>query len=187
MVRHGRTSMKKPDKANEAQNVRIAIATDGSNPYGMSTASYSYWPMIVIPLNLPPKVLMQRKTIFLSLSFLGSEYTGKNLNVFMQPLVDDLHHRTLTYDRAYEGIFYQELENFGDFQIQIGIEDLENDAQIHCEIMVNLKDIDMLNKFQAENGINDEPPSCDNDEPHYSHDTDSDNVKDHIEPHVWFW
>jgi hypothetical protein len=41
--------------------------------------------------------------------------------------------------------------------------------------MVNLKDTEMLNKFQVENGINDEPPPCDNDEPHYSHDTDSDN------------
>ena len=32
---------KHPDKAAEARNVRIAIATDGFNPYGMSSASYS--------------------------------------------------------------------------------------------------------------------------------------------------
>ncbi|KAK1630239.1 hypothetical protein QYE76_004554 [Lolium multiflorum] len=58
---------KHPNKANDARNVRIAIATDGFNPY-------------------------------------GPDYPGKNLSVFMQPLVDDLHHSwhhgTLTYDRA---------------------------------------------------------------------------------------
>jgi hypothetical protein len=95
---------KYPDQASDARNVRIAIATDGFNPYGMSTASYSCWPVFVIPLNLPPGVVMQRKTIFLSLIIPGPEYPGKNLSVFMQPLVDDLHHSwhhgTLTYDRA---------------------------------------------------------------------------------------
>ena len=65
-----------PQEAAEAQNVRIAIATDGFNPYGMSTASYSCWPVFVIPLNLPPGVLMQRKTIFLSLIIPGPEYPG---------------------------------------------------------------------------------------------------------------
>ena len=46
---------------------------------------------------------MQRKTMFLSLIIPGPEYPGKNLSVFMQPLVDDLHHSwyfpRLTYDR----------------------------------------------------------------------------------------
>ena len=50
---------------------------------------------------------------------------------------------------TYEGIFYQEQEIFVDFEIQIGLEDLENDAQIHGETVVNLKDIDMLEKFNA--------------------------------------
>jgi hypothetical protein len=32
---------KYPDKATDARNVRIVIATDGFNPYGMSTTNYS--------------------------------------------------------------------------------------------------------------------------------------------------
>jgi hypothetical protein len=95
---------KHPNEAAEARNVRIAIATDGFNPYGMSTAAYSCWPVFVIPLNLPPGVLMQRKNIFLTLIIPGPDYPGKNLSVYMQPLLDDLkhswHHGTLTYDRA---------------------------------------------------------------------------------------
>ena len=92
-----------PEEAAEAGNVRIAISGDGLNPYGMSSNPYNCWPMFVIPLNLPPGALMQRKTMFLSLIIPGPDYPGKQLGVFMQPLVDALHHSwyfpRLTYDR----------------------------------------------------------------------------------------
>ena len=32
------------EKAREAHNVRVALATDGFNSYGMMAASYSCWP-----------------------------------------------------------------------------------------------------------------------------------------------
>ena len=41
------------EKAKEACNVRVALATDGFNPYGMMAAPYTCWPLFVIPLNLP--------------------------------------------------------------------------------------------------------------------------------------
>ena len=44
-------------KAMEARNVRVALATDGFNPYGMMTAPYSCWPMFIIPLSPPPGVM----------------------------------------------------------------------------------------------------------------------------------
>jgi hypothetical protein len=104
---------KYPNKAADARNVRIMIATDGFNPYGMSTANYSCWPVFVIPLNLPPGVLMTRKTMFLSLIIPGPNYPGKNLSIYMQPIVDDLdhswHHGTLTYDRASKINFYMKV------------------------------------------------------------------------------
>ena len=100
-------------RAAEAQNVIIAIATDGFNPYGMSAANYSCWPVFVIPLNLPPGVLMTRKTMFLSLIIPGPDYPEKNLSVYLQPIVDDLnhswHHGKLTYDRASKTNFYMKV------------------------------------------------------------------------------
>jgi hypothetical protein len=42
------------EKAKEARNVHVALATDGFNPYGMSAAPYTCCPMFVIPINLPP-------------------------------------------------------------------------------------------------------------------------------------
>ena len=47
------------NKSGEARNVRVALATDGFNPYGMMAAPYTCWPVFVIPLNLPPGVSFQ--------------------------------------------------------------------------------------------------------------------------------
>jgi hypothetical protein len=48
------------EKAEEARNVRVALATDGFNPYGMSVAPYTCWPMFVIPINLPPVCVLSK-------------------------------------------------------------------------------------------------------------------------------
>jgi len=45
--------LKHRSKSDEARNVRVALATDGFNPYGMMSAPYTCWPVFVIPLNLP--------------------------------------------------------------------------------------------------------------------------------------
>jgi hypothetical protein len=47
-----------PKKAGDPRSVAIAISTDGFNPYGMSAATYSCWPVFVIPMNLPPGICM---------------------------------------------------------------------------------------------------------------------------------
>ena len=38
--------------ADDARNLRLAIATDGFNPFGQMTNSYSIWPVIVVPYNV---------------------------------------------------------------------------------------------------------------------------------------
>jgi hypothetical protein len=35
------------EKSEEARNVCVALATDGFNPYGMSAAPYTCWPVFV--------------------------------------------------------------------------------------------------------------------------------------------
>jgi hypothetical protein len=47
------------DKAVEARNVRVALATDGFNPFGMMAAPHTSWHVFVIPLNLPPGIVFQ--------------------------------------------------------------------------------------------------------------------------------
>jgi hypothetical protein len=81
---------KYPLKAGDSRSVAVAISTDGFNPYGMSAAVYSYWPVFVIPINLPPSVCMRSENMFVSMIISGLKYQGKNMNVYLEPLVDDL-------------------------------------------------------------------------------------------------
>ena len=77
--------------------------------------------------------------------------------------------------KTYEGIFYQEQEDFGDFALQPGgLEDLENDAHTRGEAVVDLKEIDMLSKLHAANENDEEPPTCEEPPTYYSRDSDSD-------------
>ena len=80
----------KHPKACLNMSVAVALSADGFNPYGMSACTYSCWPLFVIPMNLPPGVCMQQQNMFLSLIIPGPEYPGKNMSVYMEPLVDDL-------------------------------------------------------------------------------------------------
>jgi hypothetical protein len=75
------------EKAEEARNVRVALATDGVNPYGMSATPYTCWLVFVIPLNLPPGVCFQRQNIFVSLIIPG--HPRNKMGVYMEPLIDN--------------------------------------------------------------------------------------------------
>jgi hypothetical protein len=56
-----------PEFASDARNIRIGLATDGFMPFNMTTASYSCWPVIAIPYNLPPALCMKYEFMFLCL------------------------------------------------------------------------------------------------------------------------
>jgi hypothetical protein len=77
------------EKDKEGRNVRVALATVGFNPYGMSATPYTCWPVFVIPINLPPPgVCFQRQNIFVSLIIPG--HPGNKMGVYMEPLIDEL-------------------------------------------------------------------------------------------------
>jgi hypothetical protein len=90
------------EKAEEARNVRVALAIDGFNPYGMSAALYTCWPVFVIPINLPPGVCFQRQNIFVSLII--PRHPGNKMGVYMEPLINELvrawEEGVWAYDRA---------------------------------------------------------------------------------------
>ncbi|KAK1652152.1 hypothetical protein QYE76_069957 [Lolium multiflorum] len=71
---------KYPLKAGDPRSVAIAISTDG----------FSCWPVFVIPLNLPPGVCTRSEYMFVSMIIPGPKYPGKNMNVYLEPLIDDL-------------------------------------------------------------------------------------------------
>jgi len=46
--------LKHPQFASYPRNVRLGLATNGFNPYDNLSTSYSIWPVVLIPYNLPP-------------------------------------------------------------------------------------------------------------------------------------
>ncbi|KAL3651956.1 hypothetical protein CASFOL_004958 [Castilleja foliolosa] len=79
-----------PQFAAEPRNVRLALATDGFNPFGDMSTSYSMWPVILAPLNLPPWDCMKDPFLFLSLLIPGKNSPGKDIDVYLRPLVDEV-------------------------------------------------------------------------------------------------
>ena len=67
--------------AKEGCNVWLAIATNG--PRGIQSSSYSYWPVITVPYNLPPSLCMKREFQMLSLLIPGPKAPGQDIDVFL--------------------------------------------------------------------------------------------------------
>lgn len=81
---------KYPWFADDARNLRLGISTDGFNPFGNMSISYSMWPVFVVPYNLPPWACMDQSNFMMSLLIPGPKSPGKDFDVFLQPLIDDL-------------------------------------------------------------------------------------------------
>ena len=78
------------DFAADPRNIKLGIATDGFNPFGNMSTSYSMWPVFVVPYNLPPWACMDQSNFMMSLLIPGPASLGKDFNVFLEPLVEEL-------------------------------------------------------------------------------------------------
>lgn len=79
-----------PDFAKEGRNVWLGIATDGFNPRGVQSTGYSCWPVYLVPYNLPPSLCMKSEFHMMSLLIPGPKAPSQNIDVFLQPLVEEL-------------------------------------------------------------------------------------------------
>ncbi|GLT41667.1 hypothetical protein SLA2020_157120 [Shorea laevis] len=80
-----------PTFAEEPRNVRLGLCTDGFNPFGSSGSTYSCWPVFLTVYNLPPELCMNSEHIFLSMIIAGPKSPGKNIDVLLRPLIDELN------------------------------------------------------------------------------------------------
>ncbi|GJV26133.1 hypothetical protein Tco_1378828 [Tanacetum coccineum] len=74
----------------EPRNVRLGLATDGFNPFGNLSQSYSMWPVILTTYNLPPRLCMKESYLMLTLLIPGPKSPGKDIDIYLRPLIDDL-------------------------------------------------------------------------------------------------
>ena len=76
--------------ASDPRNVKLVKSSDGFNPFNFGLTQYSCWPVFLAPLNLPPALSLKTQNIFLSMVIPGPKGPGKNFNVYMEPLFDEL-------------------------------------------------------------------------------------------------
>jgi hypothetical protein len=76
--------------ADDPRNLRLSIGTDGFNPFVQMSNTYSIWPVIVVPYNFPPWMCMDQSNYMLALLIPGKKSLGKDLHVYMQPLIKDM-------------------------------------------------------------------------------------------------
>jgi hypothetical protein len=93
---------KHPNFAADSRNIRLAFATDGFNPFRSKNVSYSVWPGICIPYNFPPSMCMKQSNFILSLLIPGRNGPGSAMDVYFQPLVDDLLDMFVNGVRTYD-------------------------------------------------------------------------------------
>ena len=79
-----------PDFADDARNLRLGLATDGFNPFSEKNTKYSMWRVFVVPYNLPPWACMEESNFMMALLIPGPTCPGKDFDVFLEPLVEDL-------------------------------------------------------------------------------------------------
>ncbi|KAL6191518.1 hypothetical protein ACLB2K_037908 [Fragaria x ananassa] len=81
---------KYPTFASNPRNLRFGLATDGFNPFSNLSSTHSLWPVILVIYNLPPNVCMSSENLMLSLLIPGPKQPGNDIDVYLQPLIDDL-------------------------------------------------------------------------------------------------
>ncbi|XP_024200594.1 uncharacterized protein LOC112203928 [Rosa chinensis] len=79
-----------PEFGNEPRNLRLALSSDGFNPHSSLSSRYSCWPVILVTYNLPSWLCMKRKYMMLTLLISGPKQPGNDIDVYLQPLIDDL-------------------------------------------------------------------------------------------------
>ncbi|WVZ13968.1 hypothetical protein V8G54_011534 [Vigna mungo] len=79
-----------PEFGADPRNLRLALATDGMNPYGNLSSKHSSWPIMLMIYNLSPLLWMKRKYVMFSMMISGPKQPGNDIDVYLKPLIDDL-------------------------------------------------------------------------------------------------
>jgi hypothetical protein len=79
-----------PDFSSDSRNIRLGLMSDGFSPFGNMSTSYSTWPVMLVLYNLPPWICMKQSSFILSLVIPGPKSPGMDIDVYLQPLIEEL-------------------------------------------------------------------------------------------------
>jgi hypothetical protein len=88
--------------AKEIRNIRFSWSMDGMCPFNMVSSKHSIWHVTLCIYNLPPWLCIKRTYIMMPLPIQGPKQPGNDIDVYLEPLVDDLmklwHHGVRVWD-----------------------------------------------------------------------------------------
>ena len=109
LIRHPKDSLlwkdfdeKNKDFAKDSRNLKLVVCADGFNPFRSMNLSYSIWLVLLIPYNFPPWMIMKQSNFILSLLIPGRNSPGSDIDVYLEPLVDDMVDMFLDGVRTYD-------------------------------------------------------------------------------------
>ncbi|KAK4386012.1 hypothetical protein Sango_2471800 [Sesamum angolense] len=92
------------DFAVKPRSVRLGLCTDGFAPHRQYICTYSCWPIILTPYNLPPKMCIHTEYMFLAMVIPNSSNTKHLIDIYQESLIEELqnlwHVGVLTRDNA---------------------------------------------------------------------------------------
>ena len=65
------------------------LGTDGVNPLGVHSTTWSTWPVVLINYNIPPWEATKKGNILLSL-LIPDKHKVKNMDIYLEPLIEEL-------------------------------------------------------------------------------------------------
>ncbi|KAL0462467.1 UNVERIFIED_CONTAM: hypothetical protein Slati_0134300 [Sesamum latifolium] len=97
------------DFAQERSNVRLDLCIGGFALHGQYGRTYSYWLVILTPYNFSLGMCMSFEYIFLTMMILGPSNSKRLIDVYLEPLIEQLfrlwHVGFQTYDNATDQTF----------------------------------------------------------------------------------
>jgi hypothetical protein len=78
-----------PEFAWVSRSVRLGLSPDGFQPHS-KTSPYSYWPVFIMPYNLPPNKCLKQGFIFFALINPCPKKSKKQMNIFLHSLMEEM-------------------------------------------------------------------------------------------------
>ncbi|XP_004301411.1 PREDICTED: uncharacterized protein LOC101302366 [Fragaria vesca subsp. vesca] len=140
-----------PSFASEPRNLRFGLATDGFNPYKNLSSTHSIWPVILVIYNLSPNVCMSSENLMLSLLIPGPKQPGNDIDVYLEPLIDDLKELWTNgvemYDAYNRATFYLKailLWTINDFPTYGNLAGLTTKGEFACPVLPLRHNLDVM-------------------------------------------
>ncbi|KAL3696626.1 hypothetical protein R1sor_010702 [Riccia sorocarpa] len=87
-----------PEFRRDPRHLRFGLASDGVSPYGVKSSSHSIWPVVLTNYNVSPWLASKKGFLLLALII-----PVKNIDIYLEPLVEELQQLWDGVDDVYDG------------------------------------------------------------------------------------